>query len=281
MTMRNFLTPSLGCLLIACALLKVPAMSQGPTTSSQGQNENTVEGTVVSSTRDTLVVKTDDNQFQLFTFDRDTVKPRSLPAGTRVRVVSTAGEEAGVRLASTITTLEAAPSATGTAPAQAQPIPPAVRDLERDIKRQARRWRLGVRAGAALDPELILFSVHSQLGPIFHRDVFFRPNAEFAFGEVTDLIALNLEAIYRLPVSSRRGNWSAYLGAGPALTFLHQSFQSKPGEGRNIDFGNFDFDAGFNILTGVQFRRGTFFEVKTSLYSRPAPTLRLIFGYNF
>src|SRR5438309_11727855 len=81
-------------------------------------------GRSVSSTRDTLVVKTDDNQFQLFTFDRDTVKPRSLPAGTRVRVVSTAGEEAGVRLASTITTLEAAPSAKGTA--QAQPIPPAV-----------------------------------------------------------------------------------------------------------------------------------------------------------
>src|SRR2546425_1785162 len=75
--------------------------------------------------------------------------------------------------------------------------------------------------------------------------------------------------------------WSAYLGAGPALTFLHQSFQSQAGQGRNIDFGNFDFDAGFNILTGVQFRRGTFFEVKTSLYSRPAPTLRLILGYNF
>ena len=279
MTMRNFLTPSLGSLLVACALLPLSAMSQETTTSSQGQNENTVEGTVVSSTRDTLVVKTDDNQFQLFTFDRDTVKPRSLPAGTRVRVVSTAGEEAGVRLASTITMLEAAPSAKGTA--QAQPIPPAVRDLERDIKRQARRWRLGVRAGVGLDPELILFGVHSQLGPIFHRDVFFRPNAEFAFGEVTDLIALNLEAIYRLPVSSRRGNWSAYLGAGPALTFLHQSFQSQAGQGRNIDFGNFDFDAGFNILTGVQFRRGTFFEVKTSLYSRPAPTLRLILGYNF
>ena len=279
MTMRNFLTPSLGSLLVACALLPVSAMSQETTTSSQGQNENTVEGTVVSSTRDTLVVKTDDNQFQLFTFDRDTVKPRSLPAGTRVRVVSTAGEEAGVRLASTITTLEAAPSAKGAA--QAQPIPPAVRDLERDIKRQARRWRLGVRAGVGLDPELILFGVHSQLGPIFHRDVFFRPNAEFAFGEVTDLIALNLEAIYRLPVSSRRGNWSAYLGAGPALTFLHQSFQSQAGQGRNIEFGNFDFDAGFNILTGVQFRRGIFFEVKTSLYSRPAPTLRLILGYNF
>jgi hypothetical protein len=256
-------------------------MSQEATTSSQRQSENTIEGTVVSSTRDTLVVKTEDNQFQLFIFDRNTVKPRSLPAGTRVRVVSTPGEEAGVRLASTVVSLEAAPSAQGTAPPQAQPIPPAVRDLERDIKRQARRWRVGVRAGAALDPELILFGVHSQLGPFFHRDVSFRPNAEFAFGEITDLIALNLEAIYRLPISPRRGRWSPYIGAGPGFTFLHQNFERKAGSGRDIDFGQFDFDTGLNILTGVQFRRGTFVEIKSSVYSRPAPTLRLIFGYNF
>jgi hypothetical protein len=274
-TMRNFLMPSLGSLLIACELLPVSAMSQEATTPSQRQNENTIEGTVVSSSRDTLVVKTEDNQFRLFTFDRDTVKPRSLSAGTRVRVVSTPSDEAGVRLASTVVTLEAAPSAQGTAPAQAQPIPPAVRNLERDIKREARRWRLGVRAGAGLDPELLLFGVHSQMGRIFHRDVFFRPNAEFAFGEVTDLIALNLEPIYRVPISSRQGRWSPYIGAGPGFTFLHQSFQSKAGQGRNISFGNFDFAAGFNILTGVQFRRGTFFEVKTSLYSRPAPTFTL------
>src|SRR5438094_10175793 len=41
MTMRNFLTSSVGSLLIACALLPVSAMSQETTTSSQGQNENT------------------------------------------------------------------------------------------------------------------------------------------------------------------------------------------------------------------------------------------------
>jgi len=56
MTIRNFLTPSVRSLLVACALLPVSAMSQETTTSSQGQNESTVEGTVVSSTRDTLVV---------------------------------------------------------------------------------------------------------------------------------------------------------------------------------------------------------------------------------
>jgi hypothetical protein len=141
MAMRNVLRLSLGSLLIACAILPVSVMSQETTTSSQGQNENTIEGAVVSSTRHTLVVKTEETQFQLFTIDRGTVKPRSLPPGTRVRVVSTPGEEAGVRHATTVVTLEAPSGAQGTSPTQAQPIPPAVRDLERDIKREARRWR--------------------------------------------------------------------------------------------------------------------------------------------
>jgi hypothetical protein len=67
-----------------------------------------------------------------------------------------------------------------------------------------------------------------------------------------------------------------YFGAGPALIFIHQSFNG----GRDIEFGNFDFDLGLNILVGLQ-RRSTFVELKTSLYSRPAPVLRLIVGYNF
>ena len=279
---RNLLTSGFA-LFVAWALLPTAAMSQEATTSSQPQSENTIEGTVVTSTRDTLVVRTRDNQFHLFVFDRDTIKPRSVAIGSRVSVVWTPGEEEGGKLASTVTMLEAAPKPQqgGSAPAQAQPVPPAVREVERDIERQVRRWRVGVRAGAALDPELLLFGVHTQLGPFFHRDVAFRPNAEFAFGEITDLIALNLEAIYRLPISPRRGRWSPYIGAGPAFTFLHQNFERKAGGGRNIDFGQFDFDTGLNILTGVQFRRGTFFEIKSSVYSRPAPSFRLIFGYNF
>jgi hypothetical protein len=42
------------------------------------------------------------------------------------------------------------------------------------------------------------------------------------------------------------------------------------------DFGNFDYETGLNILAGMQSRRGTFVELKTSLYSGPAPKLRLI-----
>lgn len=268
---------SIGCLLLVPALLLIPAVSQENTTAAQTQNESMIEGTVASVSRQTFVVRTEDNRFYLFTFNRYTDKPRSIAVGTRVRVDSRPGAETGTRLATRVRTLEAASSSQQPAGTDAAPIPESVRNVESDIRREARRWRLGVRAGAAFDPELFMFGVHSQMGPIFSPHVCFRPSAEFAFGEVTDLIALNLEGVYRFPRSAERSNWSPYVGAGPALTFIHQNFQA----GRNIDFGNFDFDAVFNILLGMQSRRGTFFEAKTSLWSRPAPVLRLIVGYNF
>jgi len=263
--------------LVGFLVFSFPAVSQENTASAQTSDKSTIEGTVASSSRQTFVVRTADNQFQLFTFNRYTDKPQTLPVGTRIRVESRPSGEAGTRLAIRVTTLEAAPKdqqrAAGT---EAAPVPESVRNVESDIRREARRWRLGVRAGAAFDPELFMFGVHSQMGPIFSSRVFFRPSAEFAFGEVTDLIALNFEGVYRFQTGERR-DWSPYFGAGPAMTFIHQNFQA----GRNIDFGNFDYETGFNVLAGLQSRRGTFVEAKTSLWSRPAPVLRLIVGYNF
>jgi hypothetical protein len=252
--------------------------AQENTSASQAANDNTVEGTVASASRDTLVIRTDDH-FQLFTYERAAVRPKSIAPGDRVRVTAGPPDENGTRTASDVTVLTAASGGAGAADkgAQAAPVPQKVREVESDIRRESRRWRLGVRGGAAFDPELFTFGIQSQMGPIFHPRVLFRPNAEFAFGEVTDLIALNLEAVYRFAAASRRGNWTPYLGVGPALIFIHQNFTS----GRDIDFGNFDYETGFNILAGMQSRRGTFVELKTSLYSGPAPKLRLIVGYNF
>jgi len=276
--MRNVLLSTIFLLLPFFTI--TPSSCQEPKITSPQVTNDVLEGTVTSSSRETMVMRTVDDQFRLFVFDQDTRKPRTLSPGTRVRVSSTPTDEAGVRLAVSVIPLLKEPAAAqaGERPAPKEASPPAsVSKLEREIERNVRRWRVGVRAGAGLDPELFLFGVHSQIGPIFTRNVSFRPNAEFAFGEVTDLIALNLEAIYRLPITARQGRWSAYAGAGPALNFIHQSFNGS----RSFSFGSFDYETGFNVLTGFQSRRGTFVELKTSLWSHPAPTLRLIVGYTF
>jgi hypothetical protein len=246
--------------------------------SNQNSTDGTVEGTVVSTSPQTLVVRLDNNQFQLFTYQSPSVPPRSLTQGMRVRIMAGPSEVNGGRSASDVEIIASQGSRSSTDKgAQAAPVPNKVRDVESDIKREARHWRLGVRAGAAFDPELFSFGVQSQIGPIFHPRVYFRPNAEFAFGEVTDLISLNLEGIYRFSDESRVRQWTPYIGGGPALIFIHQNFQ----QGRDIDFGNFDYETGFNVLVGAQSRKGTFVELKSSLYSGPAPKLRLIVGYIF
>jgi hypothetical protein len=270
---------SLACLPAQCQESSSPSQAANDNVSPPAANNAPVEGTIVSATRNTFVVRTDDNQYQLFTFDRSVVRS-TIVQGARVRVIAGPADENGTREASGITVVTAASSggtATTDKGAQAAPVPQKVRDVESDIKRDSRRWHLGVRGGAAFDPELFSFGVQSQIGPIFHPRVLFRPNAEFAFGEVTDLIALNYEVIYRFSRADRRGNWTPYVGGGPAMIFIHQNFQS----GRQIDFGNFDYETGLNVLAGMQSRRGTFVELKSSLYSGPAPKLRVIIGYNF
>ena len=262
----------------AIFLLLMGLRANSQQNSSDTSGGNTVEGTVASVSRETLVVRTDENQFQLFTYAPGAVNAKAVTQGARVRVSAGPADENGTRTANDVTVLSAGSGGrTGDKGASSAPVPPKVRSIESEIKRESRRWRLGVEAGVGFDPELILFGVQSQMGPIFHPRVMFRPNAEFAFGEVTDLIALNFEAVYRLRNSERRGEWTPFMGAGPSMTFIHQNFE----KGRQIDFGNFDYETGFNILAGMQSRRGTFVELKTSLWSQPAPTLRMIVGYTF
>jgi hypothetical protein len=283
MYLRNLFTLRVCSLLVACALLSWPAYSQQDSSSSQAQDEKTVEGTVISSSNVTFVVKSDDNKYHLYTFDRNTNKPRSLAVGTQVRVDSDQGDETGARHATDVTVTEQAQGggSANSSARNAAPVPQSIRGVESQIRRDARRWRLGARAGVGLDPELVLFGIHSQIGPIFSRNVFFRPNADFEWGEVTDMVALNLEAVYRMRTTVRGGAWAPYVGGGPSLNFIHQSFQTQPGQGRNISFGDFKYQTGLNVLMGVENRRGVFFEIKTSLYSKPAPILRLMIGRNF
>ncbi|MDZ4802231.1 MAG: hypothetical protein SGI92_29075 [Bryobacteraceae bacterium] len=271
--------------------LALAAQSSGG--SGQESDEMTATGVVTSSSPATMVVRTETGGYQLFVFDRTSTRPRTIVTGSRVRVTSVPGDEAGVRVARNVSVLSAPSTAAtqaggrrGATGAGQDPIitgsdevaPPAVRDLERSIQRQIRRFQVGVRTGLALDPELVLLGAHAQIATGLSSNVIFRPNIEFAFGELSTLFALNFEALYRLPVSSRQARWGAYAGAGPGVNFVKQGLTRKD---RNVDFDDLDTDVSLNIFGGIQNRNGMFMELKTSVYADPAPSLRVIVGFNF
>jgi hypothetical protein len=70
-----------------------------------------------------------------------------------------------------------------------------------------------------------------------------------------------------------------YVGAGPCLSFIHRNFERAAAGTNSIDFGEFDFQSGLNVLSGIEFRSGFFVEGKTTVWA--SPHLRLSFGYLF
>jgi hypothetical protein len=241
------------------------------------ENDPTVEGTVISTTRRTLVVRSDDDQYHLFTYDNGSVQNRSIHPGARVRVSGTGPDENGTQVANDVTVLAPAAgdrASSNSAQVHAAPPPQQVQQVANEIEGEARRWHGGGRIGVGFSPELFTFGVQSQIGPIFSSRLLFRPNTEFAFGELTNMVDVNLEMAYRFNTTFRRG-WTPYFGLGPSLNFIHQGINKS-----DISWGNFDYKTGFNVLVGAQ-RRHTFVEMKTGLWSGAAPVLRLIVGYNF
>ena len=248
-----------------------------------------VSGTVVSLSKNSLIVRTATEAHQLFVIDSDTIMPQAIQQGATVTVVSIPTHEAGTLLARHI--VFGAPAAdkpsekstdsadqSSTAPPSGAPIPASVRRLQKDIEKEARRFGIGFRTGIGMDPEVLLVGVHGRMGPVFNRNITLRPNLEFGFGEVTKLFVVNLDTAYRLPLTPQWSKWGAYVGGGPSLGFTHQNFD-RAEEG--IDFGDLDYAAGLNLFTGIESRKGFFIETKATLWASPNPVFRVIFGWTF
>jgi hypothetical protein len=296
----------------AIVVIAIPAPVLAARSLATGESAGAVEtvGTVVSSKPASLAVKTEDGKYVVFALDRNTQRPRTIPLGARVRVEMTDGDEneetppraTTVRLMGTARNNDAQdgnrssaqdgnrtnPSdgnrASGNTPSDTddEQVPPTIRRAERDIETQARRYRAGVRAGVGLDPELISFGAHATLGPFFNPRLLFRPNVEFAYGELTTLFNINLEGVYRLSQLRARNNWLPYVGGGPVLGFSHRGLSTTTtvaGQGRSFSFSDFDFNGGLNLLAGFEKPNGPFIELKTSVYANPH--LRLLFGFTF
>ena len=169
---------------------------------------------------------------------------------------------------------------------QQQPsnVPPQVREAEDAVEDAVRRFRVGVKGGVGVDPELIMFGAHGAFGPIFTRGVEFRPGVEIGVGELTTLFGINLDVLYLLPGATRGTRWTPYVGAGPNFALSHRGFETsgddEEDDDRNrFDFSDTDFEGGFNFIAGARARNGMFLELKATAYG--VSNVRLLVGFNF
>ena len=129
----------------------------------------------------------------------------------------------------------------------------------------AQGLNFGVRAGASTDPDQFYFGAHVETPAIVDR-VHLRPNLEFGFGDNATLIAVNIEAVYRIPL--RRSPWTVYAGGGPAINYYDFD-----------DDGGSDARGGLNFVGGLEHDTGLFFEVKVGAWE--SPDIKFGVGYTF
>src|ERR1700730_13080069 len=77
------------------------------------QDDTKLTGTVVSSSRSTVTVRTSDGMYQLFTFAAGVRKPQTIPIGSQVQITSIATEESSVRSAAEVIVLPPASGGAG------------------------------------------------------------------------------------------------------------------------------------------------------------------------
>ena len=165
-------------------------------------------------------------------------------------------------------------------------VPQQARELEQDVEETVRRFRMGVTGGVGLDPELIVVGAHARFGPLFRPGLTFRPGVEVGLGELTTMLAIDLDVIYTLPGTTARSQWRPYLGAGPNFALSHRGFETDDtdnvdgAEDRNrFDFSDTDFEGGMNFIAGARSRGGLFFELKATAWG--VSNIRLLAGFNF
>jgi hypothetical protein len=123
----------------------------------------------------------------------------------------------------------------------------------------------GLRAGASGSPNQFFLGGHIETGPVADH-VTFRPNVEVGVGDGLTVLTINLEFVYHVPI--RHHPWSVYVGGGPAAVIV-----SPRGRGQS------DGGGGFNLLLGLQARRGLFTELKVGFLD--SPEVKFTVGYAF
>jgi hypothetical protein len=272
-------------LLGSLLLIGAPVQAQdAPSASRQDAPDSgaRIEGTVVSVRRGSFTLRTNGGRYHVFPLG--SARPaRPLRAGMRVAVMTRDDDDADTPRVLAIAILPDQPAddtpARPPAPAADDPVPPDVRALETSVERQLRRFNAGVVGGVSAQPELIMVGGHATFERVFRPPVSVRPGLQLGFGEVSTLLALDIDVIYTLARPTGRAQWAPYVGAGPSVLFLHRSFEGEEDDGTRFDFGDFDAENGFNFIVGMRRRNGAFFEMKAT--ASGVSDVRLLAGVTF
>jgi hypothetical protein len=122
----------------------------------------------------------------------------------------------------------------------------------------------GVRAGVSGSPDQFYFGLHYETEPLIEQ-VRFKPNLEVGVGSGQTVVTVNLEFVGKFPIKGEP--WDFYIGAGPALVI------------DKVNNNGTDTGGGFNILLGVEHRRGLFTELKVGVVD--SPSVKFCVGYIF
>lgn len=122
----------------------------------------------------------------------------------------------------------------------------------------------GLRVGFSANPDQFFLGGHYVTAPVWDR-LRFQPNVEAGFGDDATVVALNAEFGYWVRLNAE---WDAYFGGGPAM-----NLSSRDGKkGSNVE-------PGVNVLAGIRYRSGLFFEMKVGAFD--SPDFKLAVGYTF
>jgi hypothetical protein len=122
----------------------------------------------------------------------------------------------------------------------------------------------GVRAGVSGSPDQFYFGLHYETEPLVEQ-IRFKPNFEIGVGSDQTLVAINLEFVGKFPI--QREPWDLYIGAGPALVI------------DKTNNAGTDTGGGFNILLGIEHKKGLFAELKVGFVD--SPSVKFGVGYVF
>ena len=118
--------------------------------------------------------------------------------------------------------------------------------------------------------------------PIF-KQIWFRPTAEFGFGEVSKIFSINADLAYYLPFAGvgkdSKSRYNVYVGGGPAYTLARRDFEGFPDQPVEDVDSDWESEVGLNLIFGVAQSSGWFAELRASAYNSPA--VRLYVGYVF